>query len=173
MIPNVVNLTRHFLLIVVLVFLVLRRNHTHLTTSMLCWCSILAFLPAFMGCSLYEVHVMSNSRGFYLRNKGVYIIHSIELLLCEQCAPVHGIVRPQSIQKATAELTTDSNFLREMSCLGCSVFLLCEHEYKSTLHSDVHMVCLNLCAGEVFDYLVAHGRMKEKEARVKFRQVKE
>ena len=28
-----------------------------------------------------------------------------------------------------------------------------------------------LISGEVFDYLVAHGRMKEKEARVKFRQV--
>jgi len=25
--------------------------------------------------------------------------------------------------------------------------------------------------GEVFDYLVLHGRMKEKEARAKFRQV--
>ena len=28
-----------------------------------------------------------------------------------------------------------------------------------------------LVVGEVFDYLVAHGRMKEKEARSKFRQV--
>ncbi len=27
--------------------------------------------------------------------------------------------------------------------------------------------------GEVFDYLVSHGRMKEKEARAKFRQVRD
>ena len=33
------------------------------------------------------------------------------------------------------------------------------------------MITLFMFAGEVFDYLVAHGRMKEKEARTKFRQV--
>lgn len=32
-------------------------------------------------------------------------------------------------------------------------------------------VCLLNPTGEVFDYLVSHGRMKEVEARAKFRQV--
>ena len=35
----------------------------------------------------------------------------------------------------------------------------------------VTKVIFLLLSGEVFDYLVAHGRMKEKEARAKFRQV--
>uniref|UniRef100_A0A8C5Q9I4 non-specific serine/threonine protein kinase n=1 Tax=Leptobrachium leishanense TaxID=445787 RepID=A0A8C5Q9I4_9ANUR len=42
-------------------------------------------------------------------------------------------------------------------------------EFKIALNTLVFLRALYMC--EVFDYLVAHGRMKEKEARAKFRQV--
>ena len=52
-------------------------------------------------------------------------------------------------------------------CRG--VYAHMHRHYKKNLSS---LFLLLSFTGEVFDYLVAHGRMKEKEARAKFREVK-
>ena len=71
-------------------------------------------------------------------------------------------LNPSSLQKLFREV-------RIMKCLDhpniVKLFEVIESE------KTLYLVMEYAAGGEVFDYLVAHGRMKEKEARVKFRQI--
>ena len=66
---------------------------------------------------------------------------------------------------------TDSSIeklLFKISSWSTQILLFFEISSYKSIHE---FNFLSSFIGEVFDYLVAHGRMKEKEARSKFRQV--
>uniref|UniRef100_A0A3P8YQ36 non-specific serine/threonine protein kinase n=1 Tax=Esox lucius TaxID=8010 RepID=A0A3P8YQ36_ESOLU len=72
-------------------------------------------------------------------------------------------LNPTSLQKVKGETCLHSLF----NSMSISMKLFEVIETEKTLY----LIMEYASGGEVFDYLVAHGRMKEKEARAKFRQI--
>uniref|UniRef100_A0AAY4D826 non-specific serine/threonine protein kinase n=1 Tax=Denticeps clupeoides TaxID=299321 RepID=A0AAY4D826_9TELE len=72
-------------------------------------------------------------------------------------------LNPTSLQKF--KFMNDYNYAFSVPFFTVKLFEVIETE------KTLYLIMEYASGGEVFDYLVAHGRMKEKEARAKFRQI--
>uniref|UniRef100_A0A8C9RF56 non-specific serine/threonine protein kinase n=1 Tax=Scleropages formosus TaxID=113540 RepID=A0A8C9RF56_SCLFO len=80
----------------------------------------------------------------------------------------HVLTGKEVAVKIIDKTQLNSSSLQKVSSVTILIFKLFEViETEKTLY----LVMEYASGGEVFDYLVAHGRMKEKEARAKFRQI--
>ena len=67
--------------------------------------------------------------------------------------------------------------MQKLSCLHWWVVIKDCHWSKDVVSSltwfeNDQAIWFSHCAGEIFDYLLANGRMKERDVRIKFRQVR-
>lgn len=89
-------------------------------------------------------------------------------LVTQQCRPVFIINIRSSVYSIVFYYAISASI---SSTIFVSLFFFPPLKLFHSLHLSVSVPHF-LNPGEVFDYLVAHGRMKEKEARAKFRQVR-